>query len=204
MSRPFRLTRPEPPEHAIQDAVLRCLALDRRVAWAHRFNAGAMRVDEHAAEKARLLDRFAPQLSAVRGKGLAALLSVVAALLRGYYSLRPGKQRFLRFAFPGCSDILGQLVSGHLLAVEVKRPSTQPTEDQAAFLATVERNGGLALVARRVEDVQHALDWFFARPQPHSAEADAPSAQTRPAAVTGERRGPQRATAPNRRIGAGQ
>jgi hypothetical protein len=126
MPRPFRLTRPEPPEHAIQDAVLRFLRLDARVAWAHRFNTGAVQI---------------PRIDS-QGRH------------RGH--------RFVRFAFPGCSDILGQLVTGHLLAVEVKRPSTKPTADQAAFLATVRDHGGLAVVARSVEDAQQALDAFFA------------------------------------------
>jgi hypothetical protein len=69
-------------------------------------------------------------------------------------------RRFVRFAFPGCSDILGQLVTGHLLAIEVKRPRTGPTDEQAAFLAQVNRAGGLGLIACAVEDVKAALDRF--------------------------------------------
>lgn len=127
MPKPFRLQRPEPPEHAIQDAVLRYLAYDPRVAWAHRFNTGAVKI---------------PQTDA-NGRS------------RGH--------RFVQFAFKGCSDILGQLVTGHFLAVEVKRPSTKPTPEQAAFLECVDRHGGLAVVARSVEDVTCALDGFFLR-----------------------------------------
>lgn len=124
MPKPFRLTRPEPPEHAIQAAILRYLAVDRRVAWAQRFNTGAARIEGRDA------------------KGRAT-------------------RRFVRFAFPGCSDILGQLASGHFLAVEVKRPSTKPTPEQSAFLALVAAHGGLSVVARRVEDIQRALDGFY-------------------------------------------
>jgi hypothetical protein len=126
MPKPFRLTRPEPPEAAVQDAVLRFLALDKRVAWAHRFNTGAMRIPNPPGPDGRS---------------------------RGH--------RFVQFAFPGCSDVLGQLVSGHFLAVEVKRPSTKPTPDQAAFLALVAQHGGLAVVARSIDDVARALDGFF-------------------------------------------
>jgi hypothetical protein len=126
MPKPFRLTRPEPPEAAVQDAVLRFLALDKRVAWAHRFNTGAMRIPNPPGPDGRS---------------------------RGH--------RFVQFAFPGCSDVLGQLVSGHFLAVEVKRPSTKPTPDQAAFLALVAQHGGLAVVARSVDDIARALDGFF-------------------------------------------
>ena len=127
MRNALRLTRPEPPEHAIQDAVLRYLALDRRVAWAHRFNTGATRIDARDA--------------------------------RG----RPTRSRFVRFAFPGCSDILGQLRTGHFLAVEVKRPSTKPTPEQAAFLAQVNTARGLGVVARSLDDVIAALDAFCPR-----------------------------------------
>lgn len=160
MRNTLRLTRPEPPEHAIQDAVLRYLALDRRVAWAHRFNTGAVRIDDQAQAKAKLLDRFAPQLYAVQSRGLPALRSVVGGLLRLYYALKSRKQRFVQFAFPGCSDILGQLTTGHFLAVEVKRPSTKATKEQAEFLAQVDAAGGLALIARSVDDVQTALARF--------------------------------------------
>ena len=37
----FRLTAPDVPESAVQAAVLRLLAIDRRVAWSGRFNSGA-------------------------------------------------------------------------------------------------------------------------------------------------------------------
>jgi len=123
MRNALRLTRPEPPEQAIQAAVLRYLAIDRRIAWAQRFNTGAIRIERRDAQG------------------------------------RP-THRFVRFAFPGCSDILGQLASGHFLAVEVNRPSTKPTPEQAAFLAQVNTAGGLGLIARSVEDVQAALDAF--------------------------------------------
>jgi hypothetical protein len=71
--------------------------------------------------------------------------------------------RNVRFAFKGCSDILGMLKPrpgervGAFLACEVKRPGGMPTPDQARFLALVESNGGVAFVARRVDDVMAAL-----------------------------------------------
>jgi hypothetical protein len=65
--------------------------------------------------------------------------------------------RNVRFAFKGCSDILGQLKDGRFLAVEVKRPGGMPTPDQAQFLARVVANGGVAFVARGVDDVMAAL-----------------------------------------------
>ncbi len=44
MSRPFRLRPIEPLERDIQSAILRYLAVERRVAWARRFNTGAQRI----------------------------------------------------------------------------------------------------------------------------------------------------------------
>ena len=74
-------------------------------------------------------------------------------------------RRFIRYAFPGCSDILGQLVTGHLLAIEVKRPSTRnrARPAQLAFLETVNRHGGLGLVAAGIEEVADGIEAFMAR-----------------------------------------
>jgi hypothetical protein len=62
-------------------------------------------------------------------------------------------ERFIRYGFKGCADILGQLRDGRLLAVECKAAGGNLTEDQAEFLRTVAGNGGVAIVARCVEDV---------------------------------------------------
>jgi hypothetical protein len=61
--------------------------------------------------------------------------------------------RFVRFGFPGLSDIIGQTVSGAFLAIEVKRAGKVPTDDQRAFLELVTKSGGVSFVARSVEDV---------------------------------------------------
>jgi hypothetical protein len=116
----LKLRRQEPTEHAIQDAILRYLAVDRRVAWAKRINSGA-----HTAES-------------VNAKGKPV-------------------RRFVRYGFPGCSDILGQLTDGRLLAIECKSRRGKLTDEQAAFLITVQANGGVAFVARNIEDVQEGL-----------------------------------------------
>jgi hypothetical protein len=72
-------------------------------------------------------------------------------------------RRFVRYAFPGCSDVLGQLVTGHFLAIEAKAAQGRLTPAQTAFLATVARAGGLAIVARALDDVCRSLDAFCAR-----------------------------------------
>ena len=66
-------------------------------------------------------------------------------------------RRFVRYAFPGCADILGQLIDGRLLAIEVKAPRGRMTLEQGVFLITVNTAGGLGITARALEDVQDAL-----------------------------------------------
>lgn len=68
-----------------------------------------------------------------------------------------GKKRFIAFAFPGCSDIIGQLKDGRFLAIECKRPGKVATSDQWQFLCNVNRANGVAFVACGVEDVRRAL-----------------------------------------------
>lgn len=63
----------------------------------------------------------------------------------------------VRFAFKGCSDILGMLVGGRFLAIEVKRPGEKLTEDQEAFLKAVNMGGGLGIAAWSVDDVARSL-----------------------------------------------
>jgi hypothetical protein len=63
----------------------------------------------------------------------------------------------VRFAFTGCSDIIGQLANGLFLAIEVKRPGKRPTKEQQAFLDTVKRAGGCAFYASCIEDVTREL-----------------------------------------------
>lgn len=65
--------------------------------------------------------------------------------------------QFMRFGFPGCSDIIGQMVDGRFLAIETKRPSGRTTDAQAAFLETVRTHGGLAFVCRGIDDLREHL-----------------------------------------------
>ena len=60
----------------------------------------------------------------------------------------------------GCSDLIGQLRTGHWLAIEVKRPGNKPTADQEEFLDAVACNGGLAFWADCTETVERRLaEW---------------------------------------------
>jgi hypothetical protein len=66
--------------------------------------------------------------------------------------------QFMRFGFVGMPDILGQVVGGRLLAIEVKKPSGRVSDGQQAFISKAEQNGAIAFVARSVADVFNVLD----------------------------------------------
>lgn len=90
----------------------------------------------------------------------AARFNSGAHLVQGTDASGRPTRRWIRYAFAGCSDILGQLTSGHLMAIECKSASGRLTEDQTAFLARVRAANGLAIVARSIDDVRLALDAF--------------------------------------------
>jgi hypothetical protein len=72
----------------------------------------------------------------------------------GGFSVGPEtRQRYVKAGFVGQSDILGMLTDGRFLAVEVKRPGAELSNDQAAFLANVTEFYGVGFVARSVDDV---------------------------------------------------
>lgn len=84
----------------------------------------------------------------------ATAIRVNSGAMAGDYK---GKKRFVRMNDTvGCSDILC-CWRGRFVAIEVKRPGNKPTLDQESFLQTVERSGGLAIVAYSVDDVEKEL-----------------------------------------------
>lgn len=120
-----------------------------------QFNALAARFDQPAIVAPRARERA----RAGRG-GHAALVAATVELLNVLPEVAwahkfntgqmpsPDGERMIRFAFKGCADILGQLRTGHFLAVECKTPKDEPTDDQIAFLQRVDRAGGCALWVR--------------------------------------------------------
>lgn len=60
--------------------------------------------------------------------------------------------RWIEFGFVGCSDILGQMRNGRLLAVEVKKVGGIVKPLQRHFLEEVKANGGIAGVVRSVDE----------------------------------------------------
>lgn len=69
----------------------------------------------------------------------------------------PGKGCFRRpvskFQISGVSDILGILADGRFIAIEVKSKKGRLSIDQNIFLEEIKRNGGVAFMARSVDDV---------------------------------------------------
>jgi hypothetical protein len=65
--------------------------------------------------------------------------------------------RFVRFGKKGSSDVLGILDDGRFLAIEVKGPKGKATLEQLQFLAEVGKRGGVAFIARAIEDVDRHL-----------------------------------------------
>ena len=66
--------------------------------------------------------------------------------------------RFVRFGWPGCPDVLGQLRDGRLLGCEVKGPAGKLRPEQAVFLDRIRAAGGVAFIARDCHDVLRALN----------------------------------------------
>lgn len=61
---------------------------------------------------------------------------------------------FVRFGLQGGSDIVGILPGGRFLAIECKRSrGGRITQEQANYLAEINRHGGLAMVVRSVDDL---------------------------------------------------
>lgn len=57
----------------------------------------------------------------------------------------------------GISDILGIHKSGRMIAIEVKSGQGRATEDQKAFLEKIREMGGIAGIARSVDDAKAIL-----------------------------------------------
>ena len=65
--------------------------------------------------------------------------------------------RFIRFGFKGCPDVLGMLRDGRMLGVEVKSKTGRLSPEQAIFLEQINSNGGVGFLARNCMDVIREL-----------------------------------------------
>lgn len=66
--------------------------------------------------------------------------------------------RFVRFGWPGCPDVLGQLKDGRLIGVECKSRTGKLRPEQAVFLERIRCAGGVAFIARDCRDIFRELD----------------------------------------------
>jgi len=69
----------------------------------------------------------------------------------------PEASRYVRYGRKGSSDILGILDDGRFLAIEVKSAKGKATPEQVEFLADITKRGGVAFVARSIEDIDAHL-----------------------------------------------
>jgi hypothetical protein len=122
---PSGYVSPTTLERDIQPSILDALRKHPLVAWAHRQNTAA----------GFLLD---PQ-------------TYYALVKSG--ALRKEQARFIRFGWPGQLDNTGQMKDGRRIDVEVKSLSGRLHDEQEATIAGVRGAGGVAFVARCVEDV---------------------------------------------------
>lgn len=76
----------------------------------------------------------------------------------GIYDASRGvfRRKNSQFQKKGVSDILG-IFRGRPLAIEVKSAKGKTSDDQREFLLNFELQGGIAFVARSVEDVAREL-----------------------------------------------
>ena len=65
--------------------------------------------------------------------------------------------RFVRFGWPGCPDVLGQLTDGRLMGCEVKGPTGRLRPAQVVFMERIRAAGGVAFMARDCRDVRREL-----------------------------------------------
>jgi len=74
----------------------------------------------------------------------------------------PKTKRFRKnhspYRIKGVSDILGILPNGRLLAIELKSATGRLTPEQKHFLEQVNARGGLAFMARSIDDVKVGLN----------------------------------------------
>lgn len=70
-----------------------------------------------------------------------------------------GKAQRVRYGLcTGSSDLIGLLApSGRFVALEVKKPGEQPTDEQSKFMAHVRQMGGFAAVVRSAEEARAAV-----------------------------------------------
>lgn len=73
------------------------------------------------------------------------------------YKNASGASRFLRYGKVGSADIIGWMPDGRFLGVECKTTTGRLSEAQKVWLAELRKAGGVAVVARSVDDLIEAM-----------------------------------------------
>jgi hypothetical protein len=123
------------------------MSLATRQAWQARLFGG------EASPGPRRTNRHPEQgvLNAVlKALRLHPAVSWVVRMNTGSCKMPDG--RYVRFGFPGCPDILGQMRDGRLLAIECKSARGRLTDEQEFVLAKIRANNGVSGVARSIAD----------------------------------------------------
>lgn len=63
-----------------------------------------------------------------------------------------------KIGIPGMPDIMGQLVNGSVLGIEVKKPGEKPTKEQNDFLIMIANNYGVSGWADCVNDAINIIE----------------------------------------------
>lgn len=115
-----------------------------------------------------LLDGTETPAKRINSKPEAAALCEVLMALRNHPAVSWAERmnsgaarignRFVRFGFTGCPDVLGQMRDGRLLGVEVKADKGKLRPEQSIVLERINSAGGLAFLARNCKDVFAGLE----------------------------------------------
>ena len=80
----------------------------------------------------------------------------VARINSGAYKTPDG--RYIRFGFPGCPDVLGQMRDGRILMIEVKAHDGRVTPEQAHMISVSRAYNGVAGIARSVDEALEIVE----------------------------------------------
>jgi hypothetical protein len=71
-------------------------------------------------------------------------------------------KRYIRYGYPGSSDILGIAMDGRMIACEIKSEFGTVSAYQRAFLGEIKERGGICMVLRPNIDWQRVIDTALA------------------------------------------
>lgn len=125
-------------ERDISGPIKKLLAMHRNVALAARMNTGAGYLVPYQV--------------------MQDIIAEIGGLWA--FEARFGKPRWMEFGTPGCSDYLGLLRDGRMLALEVKAQKyvpSQVSDEQRSFLAVVNQHKGLGFVGSDLVRIEAIL-----------------------------------------------